>query len=166
MMLPFPTREMECAPAVTNLHTTNSHTVGLPTSLCSPEIDIWKGQRQSRQSRYRTSFAYLWQLLESSPDILNPDQNGCSPAADHVSALTSYRCCRGPLGKELLHVSSFLQPALYRIVTLWLWQGQQNWKHTHMTHDFKFLFKKNPNSSYSCILQSLINAWRDIWKVT
>lgn len=30
----------ECAPAVTNLHTTNSHTVALATSLRSPEIDI------------------------------------------------------------------------------------------------------------------------------
>lgn len=30
----------ECAPAVTNLHTTNSHTVALVTSQCCPEIDI------------------------------------------------------------------------------------------------------------------------------
>lgn len=70
----------ECAPAVTNLHTTNSHTVALATSLCSPEIDVRKGQRQSRQSCYRTALAYLRQLLESSPGILKPDQGGCSPA--------------------------------------------------------------------------------------
>lgn len=73
---------MECAPAVTNLHTTNSHAVALSTSLCSPEIDIRKGQRQSRQSCHRTAFAYLWQLLESSPDILNPDQDGYPPTED------------------------------------------------------------------------------------
>lgn len=130
------TRCFECAPAVTKLHTTNSHTVALATSLCSPEIDIWKGQRQSRQSRYRTAVAYLWQLLESSPDILNPDRKGCSPAADHhtVAAVDLSANSRGA------------------ILPLCRWHCTELWHcgfgkvsrtaNTHRTHGFKMVFWK------------------------
>lgn len=84
MVLPRPPIVTECSPAVTNLHIIQTDPLPSPAHPHThPEIDFWKGQRQ-RDFHHIINHPirlFMASAGECSPDILNPDQNGCSLAA-------------------------------------------------------------------------------------
>lgn len=76
-------------------------------------------KRTTTKSCYRTALAYLWQLLESSPDILKPDQDGCPPAEDRLTTSRPERRTVAPVDLSANGCSTFLPLASWHCAELW-----------------------------------------------